>query len=69
MDPIGLLIVAVVIVAIVMLVARRSRGDQPGDRGSYSSAMETRGGMAALGGTIDEPPQGAKREPGESGKD
>jgi hypothetical protein len=61
MDPIGFLIVAIVVVAVIALVARRWRGgDQSHDRGPYSTAMEARGGFAALGTTIDEPDRQAQ---------
>jgi hypothetical protein len=62
-DAIGFLIAAIVVVAVIVLVARRWRADEPRDRGPYSTAMEARGGFAALGTTIDEPPD---REPEDS---
>jgi len=56
-------IVGAILAVVVVLVARIWRGDRRNDRGPFSSAMTTRGDMAALGGTIDEPdvqpPQGS----------
>ena len=56
MEWVGPLVVAGVIAAIIILVARRWRGDRPGDRGPFSSAMEARSGFAAFGTTPDSPP-------------
>jgi hypothetical protein len=56
-DPIGFLIVAIVVVAVIALVARRwagGGGDVADGRGPYSTEMEARGGFAALGTTLDQ---------------
>lgn len=71
MEWIGPLVVAVILAAAIVLVARRWRGDQPRDRGPYSTAMEARAGLAALGRTIDpapdEQPDSPDAEDGEGG--
>jgi hypothetical protein len=56
MEWIGPLIVAVVLAAVIVLVARRWQGDRPEDRGPYSTAMEARAGLAGLGHTLDPAP-------------
>jgi hypothetical protein len=69
MDPIGFGIVAVVIILLIVWFARRSGGDQPGDRGPYSTAMEIRGDLAAFGATISEPPDADRRQSADSDED
>lgn len=65
MDGIGLLVVAIVAIVVIVLVARRWRGDRPGDRGPYSTGMETRAGLAALGKTLDQAPDEPSVSPDE----
>jgi hypothetical protein len=55
-DWTGFLIVAIIVIAGIALIARRVGSDKRTDRGPFSSAMEARGGFAALGTTIDKPP-------------
>jgi len=64
MDGYGVLIVAVVVVVAIAiaLAARRWRGDRPTDRGPYSTAMETRGSLAAMGATLPEPRRDAPED-------
>ena len=63
MDWIGLLVVAAVIAAVIILVARRWAGDRPGDRGPFSTAMDARGDFAAFGTTLEPPPDAPEGSP------
>ena len=52
-----------VVILIAVNAARgRGRGDVAGGKGPFSTGMETRGGLAALGTTLDERPDRAPDE-------
>ena len=56
MDPFVLLVIAAIVAVFgigIGVAARRGGGDDPGDRGPYSAASQTRGDFAALGTTPD----------------
>ncbi len=63
MEWVGPLVVAAVVAAVIVLIARRWRGDQPVDRGPYSTAMEARAGLAALGTTLQKSPEEDQESP------
>ena len=51
--------VAIFIIILIAVSAARGRrgGDVGGGRGPYSTGMEARGGLAAFGATLVEPPE------------
>lgn len=66
MDWIGLLVVAAVVAAAIVLISRRWRGDRPEDRGPYSTAIEARGSFAAFRTTLDASPDEKRADSGEA---